>query len=191
MTHERFLAALHPQDRPLTEATIAQSLAEHTPYALEYRCRWPDGSVHWIAAKGLAYYDRTGTAVRVRGVVLDIDERRRGESEREALVTALELRTREFEQVVYVTSHDLRSPLVNIQGFSQELARSITEIETLLPELDDSPAEGPGCDRFFTRTSPKRSATSARARRGWTLCCAACWSCLAPDVRNRVCCRST
>jgi len=68
----RVLDALHPQDRERTEAIIAQALAGHAPYDLEYRTRWPDGSVHWIAAKGLAYYDTTGTAVRMRGVVLDI-----------------------------------------------------------------------------------------------------------------------
>ncbi len=143
MTYERFLAALHPQDRERNEAIVAQALAAHAPYNLEYRSLWPDGSIHWIAARGLGYYDRTGTPVRMRGVALDIDERKRSDSEREALVLALEQRSRELEQVVYVTSHDLRSPLVNIQGFSEELARSIAEIETLLPERGDAPAVGP------------------------------------------------
>jgi len=49
-----------------------------------------------------------------------------------------------MEQLVYVTSHDLRSPLVNIQGFSQELEHGFQKVRKMVaalrvetpPELD-------------------------------------------------------
>jgi two-component system NtrC family sensor kinase len=40
--------------------------------------------------------------------------------------------TRENEMFVYSVSHDLRSPLVNLQGFSKELERSSQELTALL-----------------------------------------------------------
>src|SRR6185312_15630674 len=47
----------------------------------EWRVRWPDGSIHWIAAGGRTFYDETGRALRVAGVLLDTTDRRQTEAE--------------------------------------------------------------------------------------------------------------
>ncbi|MFQ5613291.1 MAG: ATP-binding protein [Anaerolineae bacterium] len=74
-----------------------------------------------------------------RALTREIEERRRAEAELERLNRALTGKNKELEQIVYVTSHDLRSPLVNIQGFSRELERAVDQVQAALAG-DDVPA---------------------------------------------------
>ena len=55
-------------------------------------------------------------------------DRKISEQERELLVKTLAAKNKELQSVVYVASHDLRSPLINIQGFSGELVKSCRQL---------------------------------------------------------------
>ncbi|MBI9072364.1 MAG: PAS domain-containing protein [Melioribacteraceae bacterium] len=65
---------------------------------------------------------------------VDITEIKEFTKEREILLDEITAKNTELEQIIYVTSHDLRSPLVNIQGFSKEINLSINEIKEIISE---------------------------------------------------------
>ncbi|MBX0326777.1 PAS domain S-box protein [Oscillochloris sp. ZM17-4] len=69
-------------------------------------------------------------------LAIDITARKQAEVARERLSGDLARKNRELEQIVYVASHDLRSPLVNVQGFSRELQASLDDLKLALAELD-------------------------------------------------------
>jgi chemotaxis family two-component system sensor kinase Cph1 len=84
--------------------------------------------------------DSSGNVVNLVGVARDITERKRAEKERERLLAELEDKSKEMKQLLFVASHDLRSPLVNIQGFTREIEHSLQQVHSLLESEDIPPA---------------------------------------------------
>ena len=62
----------------------------------------------------------------------DITTRRQALKKLNIVNSDLEVKTKELQQFLYITTHDLRSPLVNIQGFNKELEASLKELKDLL-----------------------------------------------------------
>lgn len=68
----------------------------------------------------------------ISGMVIDITERKRAEKECGRLIRELVDKNKELEHIVYAASHDLRSPLVNILGFSKELEYASKQVHSVL-----------------------------------------------------------
>jgi PAS domain S-box-containing protein len=88
------------------------------------------------------------------GFVRDITERKSAEAKLEELAQSLAEKNKELETIVYVASHDLRSPLVNIQGFSRELAHSCERLQHLL-NVDTSLVRGEELQTVLERDIPE------------------------------------
>ena len=75
-----------------------------------------------------------------RAVMVDITERKRAQAAeaRVAMAKVIERKNHELESLVFVTSHDLRTPLLNIQGFSQLLQEACADLQraAAVPEWD-------------------------------------------------------
>jgi len=93
----------------------------------------------WIdAIIKLSSFESNKLKNRILVSVTDITTIKKLDKEKEILLKEITQKNTELEQIVYVSSHDLRSPLVNIQGFSSELELSLDEINYLLDNLEEN-----------------------------------------------------
>ena len=91
---------------------------------LEYTLMHKDGYHIDVILNASSRFDQQGNFVSTRGSVLNITARKHAEQARHRLIKELEAKHKELESVLYAASHDLKSPLVNIQGFGHELSQS-------------------------------------------------------------------
>ncbi|WOD39232.1 PAS domain S-box protein [Nodosilinea sp. E11] len=141
VTWEVFLAGLHPDDRDRTDQVVLQSLdpTGSGDYDMEYRTvGLEDGIERWIAAKGKAFFNPAGVAIRFIGTVLNITEKKRAEAERDLLLQREQTARAEAERAnrikdefLAVLSHELRSPLNPILGWAKLLqTRKLDDTKT-------------------------------------------------------------
>ncbi|MCS6940009.1 MAG: ATP-binding protein [Roseiflexaceae bacterium] len=69
--------------------------------------------------------DDSGRVKYAMILALNVTERRRAQAERERLIAELEQKNAELERFTYTVSHDLKSPLITIQGFLGYLERDL------------------------------------------------------------------
>lgn len=81
--------------------------------------------------------DDKNEIIHLNHIIRNITDRKKAEKQIMQLNKTLKKKNAELEQLVYLTSHDLRSPLVNIQGFSDELVTNCKNLIELLPGLID------------------------------------------------------
>jgi len=91
---EFFDDILHPDDRDEVYRVWREAIESATEFQMAYRVRWPDGSIHWIAARGRSYYDETGSPTQMVGIVFDITKRKQAEEEMRRVSERLQLATR-------------------------------------------------------------------------------------------------
>ncbi|WP_438617028.1 PAS domain-containing protein [Methylobacterium haplocladii] len=87
----QIVATVHPDDRAGLAEAINEAIARGGAYAHQYRTRRADGNYYWLEANGRVEHAPDGTPLSFPGVLLDVDERRAVEAERDRV--AADLRT--------------------------------------------------------------------------------------------------
>ena len=123
---------LHPDDYGRTLEVWHKSLREGTPYEVEYRFRKADGTYRWFLGRALPLLDEAGQVLGWFGTCTDIHDQRLFVEELTSTKRQLETKNEELTRVnvdldnfVYTASHDLRSPINNLEGLQKVLQKRL------------------------------------------------------------------
>ncbi len=122
---EWWISDIHPEDRERAESRVREAIDKgEDRYENEYRLRHRDGSWRWVWDRGFILRDEAGHAVRAVGSTVDVTARRLAEEE-------LKAAHRAKDDFLATLSHELRTPMTAILGWTSMLSNDLVDAQTL------------------------------------------------------------
>ncbi|MGB9179891.1 MAG: ATP-binding protein [Pyrinomonadaceae bacterium] len=119
-----WLTIVHEDDKERAAQVAAATFTSGEKGTNQFRWVTKDGRVLWVEAQSVAICDERGKPIGMRGVTIDIDEKKRVEQERNLLIEkerAARIEAEESNQIkdefLATVSHELRTPLTAILGW--------------------------------------------------------------------------
>jgi PAS domain S-box-containing protein len=128
---------LHPDDRQLTRQTWEDAIRSGKAFQVEHRFLQHTGEYRWHLSRGLAYMDAsTDTIILWVGTNTDIHDHKlalQAVADSNLQLTRI---NNDLDNFVYTASHDLKAPVMNIEGLMHALERVIKPKQGALKEVE-------------------------------------------------------
>ncbi|MCY7347881.1 MAG: PAS domain S-box protein [Pyrinomonadaceae bacterium] len=138
-----FYDYVYAADQEPLRLEVQKALTERRDYIVEFRFHHADGSLRWMEGRGQAVYTDDGTPAKAYGIGIDITGRKSAESERERLLVSerqaravAEEANHAKDEFIALVSHELRSPLNAMLGWTRILQHQSPDAKTIEYALD-------------------------------------------------------
>ncbi|HNP95432.1 MAG TPA: response regulator [Cyclobacteriaceae bacterium] len=117
---ELLIKSIYREDRKMMKDVINRSLETLKPFSEKHRIKQRDGTLKTILSVGQFEFGESLKPLRLYGISLDITDLTDKEKK-------LELASQELETFIYKAYHDLRSPIVTVQGLVNVAKLDVTD----------------------------------------------------------------
>ncbi|GJE45090.1 PAS domain-containing protein [Methylobacterium soli] len=129
-----FFTCVHPQDRARVRIAVTGILNGAEVFDREYRLQAPDGSVHWVHARGRCVYGADGEPARFTGALVEITEQKRVEERLRIAQTAGRIGT--FEYVPGFATVEVSPQFCKLLGVVPAAILAVSSVNALVVEGD-------------------------------------------------------
>jgi len=137
VTAASFLERVHPDDRARFNASSRGIRPDNSSYTVTFRYMRPDGREVWLEETSRGEFDAAGRLVRVKGLTLDITDRKRAEERQNVLMAELDHRVKNVLARVAVVAGSTRLGSRSMDEFVRTLdgrIQSMAAAHTLLSQ---------------------------------------------------------
>lgn len=134
---------IHRDDQDRIDKEFKEAISQRTPFALEYRIIHRAGFVRWVRESGAGITGNDGSRL-IEGYISDITERKKADealllskANLEAATLELQQQNDQLNEFAHIISHNLRSPVGNIQALISLVSEesSIEEFQLVFQNL--------------------------------------------------------
>jgi PAS domain S-box-containing protein len=118
---------IHPDDLEDTKNLILNGIQDRQILKIEHRFRRFDGEFRWLLTQGAPSYYPNGELYGYVGSSIDITDRKQAEKSLEIKNSQLTRTNNDLDNFIYTASHDLKAPIINIEGLVNALNSSFTQ----------------------------------------------------------------
>ncbi len=118
---------IHPEDRRKVLDLVAKKIDIRLHYQLAYRIITKSGVVKWVKENAVGVFDANDTLMFIEGLVIDITLQKESEITIQRQLGELEQINSELDRFATSVSHDLRSPLLTIEGHMDLLKQDLED----------------------------------------------------------------